>query len=189
MLFDGQIYRKNYHIVTFIDQWVKRGEIPPLYVVMVDSISSEQRGKELPPNEQFPQFLDEELMQWLAQKGINIPGADHCFRQQLRRSCVFLECDEITSPFRQCAEYVRILLVVTGGRAAGMADSRVCRYSQTSAAVFLEAGVFETRAGAGGILHNNRALYQVLQEKVTRLPVRSPGGHDYVSWCETLHSG
>ena len=73
MLFDGQIYRKNYHIVTFIDQWVKRGEIPPLYVVMVDSISSEQRGKELPPNEQFPQFLDEELMQWLAQKGINIP--------------------------------------------------------------------------------------------------------------------
>lgn len=71
-----------------------------------------------------------------------------------------------------------------------MADSRVCRYSQTSAAVFLEAGVFETRAGAGGILHNNRALYQVLQEKGYEVTCEErPSGHDYVSWCETLHSG
>lgn len=191
VLFDGQIYRKNYHIVTFIDQWLTRGEIPPLYVVMVDSISSEQRGKELPPNEQFPQFLDKELMPWLVQQGIDIPAArtiisgssygglasswnamklPHRFGNVLSMSGSYWWSPEGEPPEWLIREF------------AGT--------HKLPLRFFLEAGVFETRAGAGGILHNNRALHQVLQEKgydVVR--EERPGGHDYVSWCETLQSG
>ena len=191
VLFDRQTYRKNYHIGTFIDQWVTRGDIPPVYVVMADSISSEQRGRELPPNEEFPRFLDKELMPWLAQQGINTPAVrtivsgssygglasswnamklPHRFGHVLSMSGSYW-----WSPEGEPPEWLV--------RKFASTDKLPIRF-------FLEAGIFETRAGAGGILHNNRALYQVLQDKgYDVVKEERSGGHDYVSWCETLHSG
>ena len=66
-----------------------------------------------------------------------------------------------------------------------MADSRVLRYSQLPLRFFPEAGVC-SKAGAGGILHNNRAV--ILQEKVAEVTCEErPATARYVSWCETLH--
>ena len=69
-------------------------------------------------------------------------GADHYFRQQLRLALHLLECDEITSPFRQCAEYVRLLLVVTGGEPPEWLIREFAGTHKLPLRFFLEAGVF-----------------------------------------------
>lgn len=191
VLFDGQTYRKNYHIGTFIDQWVTRGDIPAVYVVMVDGISSEQRGSELPPNEEFPRFLDKELMPWLAQPGITTPAV-RAIVSGSSYGGLASSWNAMKFPHRfgHVLSMLRSYWWSPEGEPPEWLVRKFASTDKLPIRFFLEAGIFETRAGAGGILYNNRALYQVLQDKgYDVIKEEGSGGHDYVSWCETPHSG
>lgn len=192
VLFDGQIYRQQYGIDRFFDKLIEEGKLPPIAILFVDSIDSDRRSVELPPNPDFHRFLADELLVWLEQeKGLQVAAKETIvsgssygglasawvafnrpdrFGKVLSMSGSYWWAPENEAPEWLIRQYQQ-------------ADKKPLQF-------FLEAGLFESRAGAGGILNNNRQLKQVLQQR--GYPVQSlemASGHDYISWCEALYIG
>ncbi|MDM3615747.1 alpha/beta hydrolase-fold protein [Proteus mirabilis] len=192
VLFDGQIYRQQYGIDRFFDKLIEEGKLPPIAILFVDSIDSDRRSVELPPNPDFHRFLADELLVWLEQeKGLQVAAKETIvsgssygglasawvafnrpdrFGKVLSMSGSYWWAPENEAPEWLIRQYQQ-------------ADKKPLQF-------FLEAGLFESREGAGGILNNNRQLKQVLQQR--GYPVQSlemASGHDYISWCEALYIG
>lgn len=70
ILFDGQIYRDEYHFANVLDGLIGRHHVPPINVVFIDSLDHARRGKELPPNPDYADFMGQELLPWLRGQGI-----------------------------------------------------------------------------------------------------------------------
>lgn len=65
LLFDGPSYRAAGRVPEMLDRMIAAGAIAPTVAVMVDSITLDNREKELAPNEPFTRFIAEELMPML----------------------------------------------------------------------------------------------------------------------------
>ncbi|QAV22631.1 enterochelin esterase [Proteus hauseri] len=192
VLFDGQTYRREYGIDKFFDKQIEEGKLAPMMILFVDSIDSDRRSVELPPNPDFYRFLADELFVWLEkEKGIRVSGEETivsgssygglasawvAFNRPDRFGKVLSMSGSFWwSPEKEDPEWLI--------RQFDQADKKPLTF-------FLEAGLFESRGGLGGILNNNRHLKQVLENKgysVKSLEMAS--GHDYIAWCETLYIG
>lgn len=191
VLFDGQTYRKNYAVDRLLDKLISEGKIPPMYVVMIDSINSQQRAQELPPNDDFPRFLDTELLPWLAQQGIQV-APERTIISGSSYGGLASTWNAMKLPHR-----FGNVLSMSGSYWWAPKDEQpewlIREFASTNKLpikFFLEAGLFESQKENEGILYNNRHFNTVLKEKgyeVQQLELSS--GHDYVSWCETLYKG
>jgi enterochelin esterase-like enzyme len=65
LLFDGLAYQDAVPTPTIVDNLVSEGKIPPLVVVLVDSLDQKTRNRELPCHQPFVDFLIQELMPWV----------------------------------------------------------------------------------------------------------------------------
>ncbi len=68
MLFDGPSYRTSGRVPEMLDRMIAAGVIAPTVAVMIDSITLDNREKELAPNEPFTRFIAEELMPMLRER-------------------------------------------------------------------------------------------------------------------------
>jgi enterochelin esterase family protein len=65
LLFDGDTYIAEASVTTTLDNLIHEGKIPPLVVVLPESLSSEVRNRELPCYPPFVDYLVEELLPWV----------------------------------------------------------------------------------------------------------------------------
>lgn len=192
VVFDGQTYRRQYGIDRFFDKQIEDGKLAPIAILFVDSIDSDRRSVELPPNPDFYRFLADELFVWLEkEKGIQVAAEETivsgssygglasawvAFNRPDRFGKVLsMSGSYWWAPENEAPEWLI--------RQFKQADKKPLQF-------FLEAGLFERRGDDGGILNNNRHFKQVLEDK--GYPVKSlemASGHDYISWCETLYIG
>ncbi len=191
ILLDGQTYRHGYLMDHFFDQWMTSGELPPMYVVFIDSISGEQRGKELPPNALFPQFLAEELLPSLKQKG---------YRASAQRTIIAgSSYGGLAATWNglQHPELFANVLSMSGsywwspeGEESEWLLRKIAKEDKQPLRFYLQAGLFEKHGNAGGIINNHHHLSKVLEKKEYPFYKQQlPSGHDYISWCETLYEG
>lgn len=192
VLFDGQTYRRQYGIDKFFDKQIEEGKLAPMMILFVDSIDSDRRSVELPPNPDFYRFLADELFVWLEkEKGIHISAEETIVSGSsygglasswvaFNRPDRFGKVLSMSGSYWWAPENEEPEWLI---RQFEQADKKPLQF-------FLEAGLFESRGDKGGILNNNRHLKQVLEQK--GYPVQSlemASGHDYISWCETLYLG
>lgn len=191
VLLDGQIYQQNYQMVKFFDKWMNNGDLPAMDIVFVDSISSERRGEELPPNHDFPQLLADELMPLLVKKGIQA-DAKHTIIAGSSYGGLGATWNALQHP-----EVFGNVLSMSGSywwSPKGEDPEWLIREIETMPKqpirFFLEAGLFEQRGSWGGIIQNHYHLFDVLKHKGYQVDaIELPSGHDYISWCETLYEG
>lgn len=191
ILFDGKTYLDDYHIDRIVDGLIARHQLPPINVVFVDSLDHPRRGKELPPNPDFADFMAHELTPWLAQQGISL--------QRQKTVLAGSSYGGLASSW-VALRYPRLfgnVLSLSGSywwAPHGEAPAWLTRQYQNSPrypiTFWLQAGRFEQEGPNGGIYRNTLAFEKVLKEKgytVSFHPWSS--GHDYTAWCEALVHG
>lgn len=192
VIFDGQTYRREYGIDRFFDKMIEEGRLAPMAILFVDSIDSDRRSVELPPNPNFYRFLADELFVWLekekdlhvlAEKTI-VSGSSY---GGLASSWVaFNRPDRFGKVLSMSGSY----WWAPENEEPEWLIRQFANAEKKPLTFFLEAGLFETQGDLGGILNNNRHLKKTLEQK--GYPVQSiemASGHDYISWCETLYIG
>lgn len=191
ILFDGKTYLDDYHLDRVFDGLIARHQLPPVNVVFVDSLDHSRRGKELPPNADFADFMAHELVPWLRQQGIAV--------QRQKTVLAGSSYGGLASSW-VALRYPRLfgnVLSLSGSywwAPEGEAPAWLTRQYQTSPrypiTFWLQAGRFEQEGPNGGIYRNTLAFNQVLREKGYKVSFHPwSSGHDYTAWCEALVQG
>jgi enterochelin esterase family protein len=193
VVFDGWAYLRLVPTPTILDNLLAAGKVPPVVAVLVDSLSTEERNRELPCYPPFADFLARELLPWV------------CERYAVT-----------TDPARTIvagSSYGGLAAAYAGWRLPGMCGNIL---SQSGAfwwrpegdhehewlihqfvadprlplRFYLDAGSFENGFQDPGILVANRHLRDVLRAKGYPLTYAEyTGGHDYACWRGTLADG
>ncbi len=192
VLFDAGAYLGRVPTPTILDNMIAAGVIPPTAALLIDNPTADSRGRELPPNPDFADFLARELMPWARKQGIAAPAARTVIGGSsyggLASSYAALRHPEVFgNVLSQSGSY--------WWSPPGEEDQWLTRQFVAVRTLpvrfFLGAGLFESgRGGQPGILETNRHLRDVLRAKgylVTHREVA--GGHDYLSWRGTLSDG
>ncbi|MRS90057.1 DUF3327 domain-containing protein [Enterobacteriaceae bacterium RIT714] len=191
VLFDGQIYQDEYHFANVLDGLIARHHLPPVNVVFIDSLDHARRGKELPPNPDYADFMAHELLPWLRGQGIAL--------QRQKTVLAGSSYGGIASSW-VALRYPRLfgnVLSLSGSywwapkdEAPGWLTRQYQQSPQYPIRFWLQAGRFETTGPGGGIYRNTETFEQVLREKGYRVSFRPwSSGHDYAAWCEALIHG
>ncbi|MGF6422459.1 enterochelin esterase-like enzyme [Lelliottia sp. 489] len=191
ILFDGQIYQDEYHFANVLDGLIARHHLPPINVVFIDSLDHARRGKELPPNPDYADFMAQELLPWLRGQGIAL--------QRQKTVLAGSSYGGIASSWvalRYPYLFGNVLSLSGSYWWAPQEDApgwltRQYQQSPTYPIRFwLQAGRFETSGPGGGIYRNTEKFEQVLREKGYRVSFHPwSSGHDYAAWCEALIHG
>ncbi|MGG4610246.1 alpha/beta hydrolase-fold protein [Providencia sp. Me31A] len=191
VLLDGQIYLQNYQMAKFFDKWINGGDLPAMNIVFVDSINSDRRGDELPPNDDFPKLLVDELMPLLAKKGIQAEA-----NRTIIAGSSFGGLGATWNALQHPEVFGNVLSMsgsywwAPKGEDPEWLIRQIENMPPLPIRFFLEAGLFEQRGSWGGIIQNHYRLFDVLKHKGYQADaLELPSGHDYVSWCETLYEG
>lgn len=191
ILFDGQVYQDQYHVANVLDGLISRHHLPPVNVVFIDSLDHPRRGKELPPNPDFADFMAHELLPWLRGQGIAL--------QRQKTVLAGSSYGGIASSW-VALRYPRLfgnVLSLSGsywwapkGEASGWLTRQYQQSPQYPVQLWLQAGTFETRGPGGGNYRTTKDFEQVLRDKGYRVSFHPwSSGHDYVAWCEALIHG
>lgn len=195
LLFDGLAYQKLVPAPVILDNLIAAGRIPPLVTVFVDSLSEEIRGRELPGNPAFADYLAQELVPWVrehyhvatdparcvvagssfgglaaAYAGLRHP---ELFGNVLSQSGSYWWKPDEDEEFEWYA------------RQFALAERRQLRF-------YLDVGILETmaRRGSSSQLIANRHMRDVLRAKGYEMHYAEfGGGHDYLCWQGTLADG
>lgn len=191
MLFDGQIYQDEYHFASVLDGLIARHHLPPVNVVFIDSLDHARRGKELPPNPDFADFMAHELLPQLRARGIAT--------QRQKTVLAGSSYGGIASSW-VALRYPRLfgnVLSLSGsywwapkGEAPGWLTRQYQQSPLYPVRFWLQAGEFEQAGPGGGNYRTTREFENVLREKGYRVSFHPwSSGHDYAAWCEALIHG
>jgi len=202
LVFDGDTYLRTVPTPVILDNLIAAGRIPPVVAVMIGNVA---RGTELPCNPAFADFLSSELVPWLRRayhvtsnpRWVTIGGSSYgglaatyaglrhpeTFGNVLSQSGAYW-WTPATDPAK------------LSGSAPDADPSYVAQQFVASPKLplrfYLDAGSMELDiSGRGGsILVPNRHFRDVLRAKGYEVFYQEfVGGHDYVSWRETLADG
>ena len=67
-LFDSFIYRNRVEVPNILSNLINEGEISPMVAILIDNPTSTSRNTELPLNDQFMDFITNELVPYIRQK-------------------------------------------------------------------------------------------------------------------------
>lgn len=196
LILDGERAIRRMDAPRMLDTLTRQGALPPVVAVLIPSIDSQTRSRELPGNPLFAQALADELLPRVAAvAGIRpdpartvLAGASYgglaaatvalarpdAFGNALAMSGSFWWAPEGT-----VADGVPHVAAAFAGR-----DRLPIRF-------FLSAGLFETgRGGTAGILETSRQLRDVLRLAGYEVAWREyAGGHDDLVWRGALADG
>ncbi|WP_312211356.1 alpha/beta hydrolase-fold protein [Pseudescherichia sp.] len=191
ILFDGKTWQGDYHTASVLDALIARHTLPPVNVVFVDSLDAARRGKELPPNPAFADFMAHELLPWLRQRGVALTrsktvvgGASY---GGLASSWVALRYPRL---FGNVLSLSGSYWWSPKGEAPGWLTRQYQQSPRYPVRFWVEAGRFETQGKGGGIYRDSAEFARVLDDKgysVSFHPWSS--GHDYAAWTEALVYG
>lgn len=180
-----------------LDTLTRQGRLPPVVAVLVPSIDSQTRARELPGNRVFADVLADELLpQVAAHLGVApdpartvLAGASYgglaAATVALSRPDAFGNALSMSGSFWWAPGDAD-----TDGT-PWMADQVARRTSPPPVRFFLSAGLFESgRRGTAGILETSRILRDTLRLRGYDVTWRTyAGGHDYLVWRGALADG
>ncbi|HJQ75073.1 MAG TPA: alpha/beta hydrolase-fold protein, partial [Gaiellaceae bacterium] len=172
--FDGRAYTLDAYVPlpTVLDNLIAAGEIPPVVVVLPDSLDQETRTRELSLDEPFVRFVSEELLPW-AHARLSIDGdpartvvAGSSLGGLAAAFCGLRRPDLFGLVLSQSGAYQ---FVDFGGPALFAVEDRV------PLRLYLDVGLYE-----GKQIQANLHMRDVLVAKGYDVDYRTfPGGHDY----------
>lgn len=192
VLFDANEYLHRVPTPTIIDNLIADGLIPPTAVVLIGNASPAARGDELPPNETFATFLDQEFMPWVTKQGLVQPAA--------RTVIAGSSYGGLASAYAGLtnAKWFGQVLSLSGsywwGKTKGEPSWLTQQYAQSpvqDVSFYLDAGRYEVgRGDIPGILQTSRSFGDTLRAKGYRVTqVEHDTGHDYLHWQGSLACG
>lgn len=196
LVFDGERAEDRMDVPRMLDTLTRQGRLPPVVAVLVPSIDSRTRARELPGNDAFADVLADELLpQVAARLGIRpdpartvLAGASYgglaAATVAMRRPDAFGNVLSMSGSFWWAPEE---------GAGDGMpwVAQQVARSERLPIRFFLAAGLFETgRGDSAGILETSRILRDMLRIKGYAADWREyAGGHDDLVWRGTFADG
>ncbi len=202
LVFDGDTYLQVVPTPVILDNLIAAKRIPPVVAVMISNVA---RATELPCNPTFADFLSHELVPWVRQhyhvttnpRWVTIGGSS--YGGLAATYAAFRHPETFGNVLSQSGSYWWIPPQDPSKPGSFDPDadpSYVARLFVTSPKLpirfYLDAGSMELDVtGKGGsILVPNRHLRDVLRAKGYKVFYQEfIGGHDYVSWRETLADG
>ena len=194
--FDADEYLTKVPTPALLDQLIAAGRLPPVVAVLVANPDRDARGRELPDNAVFADFLADALLPkvW-AETGL-VPrpartvlagssyGGLASATVALRRPDVFGNVLSMSGSFWWHPPG-------TPADRSVFVAAEVVRQPVQPLRWFLSAGLFETsRPGSDGILETNRHLRDTLLARGYPVHHREyAGGHDYLVWRGALADG
>lgn len=201
VVFDESAYLDLVPTPTILDNLIAARKIPEMVAVLIANPSPETRGKELPPNPDFADFLAKELIPFVhAQYNVTsdpqltvVAGSSYggiaSVYAGLRHPEVFgrILCQSGSFWWAPDHPYSSDVSTETGWLAKEFIKS-----PKLPLAFYMDAGQFEIDTGGfgGGILEPSRHMRDVLLAKGYPVTYQQfIGGHDYLSWRGTLADG
>ncbi|MFT4151328.1 MAG: enterochelin esterase [Paracoccaceae bacterium] len=195
-IFDGERAAGDLGVPAILDTLTRQGLLPPVVAVLIPSIDSKTRSRELPGNDAFADALADELLpQVVARTGIRhdasrtvLAGASYgglaAATVAMRRPDAFGNVLSMSGSFWWAPEGID-----TDGTPFVAAE--LARQDPLPLRFFLSAGSFETgRQGTAGILETSRILRDILRLKAYPVTWREySGGHDWLVWRGALADG
>lgn len=196
LIFDGERALDDIEAPRMLDTLTRQGRLPPVVAVLIPSIDSATRGRELPGNDAFADVLADALLPQVAQRlGIApdpartvLAGASYgglaAATIAMHRPDAFGNVLSMSGSFWWAPE---------GEQSDGLpwVARRIAQGEPLPLRFFLSAGTFEAGRGDGpGILETSRILRDMLRLRGYPAQWREyAGGHDYLVWRGTLADG
>jgi enterochelin esterase family protein len=188
---------------VILDNLIAASKIPPTIAVLIANPSQETRGKELPPNPEFADFLAKELIPWVRDHynvtrdprhtvvGGSSYGGIAATYAGLRHPDVFgnVLCQSGSfwwAPDRKIEPDMDATIE------PGWLAKEFIKSPKLPLKFWMDAGVFEVDpyAGGGAILEPSRHMRDVLLAKGYEVHYQQfISGHDYLNWRGTLADG
>jgi enterochelin esterase family protein len=197
-VFDETAYLSLVPTPTTLDNLIAEKKIPPTVAVLIDNAGGDARGRELPPNPKFADFLNNELMPWVRQnynvtadpKQTVVAGSSYggiasayaglrhpeTFGNLLCQSPSFWWTSHTPQPYEEPNYFAHEFL----------------KSPKLPVKFYIDAGSFEIDATGSGIsiLEPARHVRDILIAKGYDVTYQEfIGGHDYMSWRGTLADG
>lgn len=186
--FDGQAYVDDTYVPlpTVLDNLIAENAIPPVVAVLPASLDNTTRMRELQRDEPFVAFLTDELLPW-ARERLSFTA------DPARTVAMGASLGGLTAAFcgLQRPDVFGLVLSQSGAFQRGLADV-FARADRLPLRFALDVGVYETAPyeRMPSLYHSNLHLRDVLIAKGYDVSfVEYQGGHDYLSWRETVADG
>jgi enterochelin esterase-like enzyme len=203
LAFDGFTYVEIVPTPTLLDNLIDEGKIPPMIAVIVGN-AKEQRGKELPPNETFSQFIREELLPFV-KKDYKISDnpdenvvAGSSYGGIAATWAGFKLSDIFGNVISQSGSYwwypaMRDTDNSDADKEPGWLIRQFVESEKLPLRFYMDIGILENSPSKNwGSSHHamNRHMRDVLRAKGYPLHyVEYSGAHDYIWWRQTLADG
>ncbi|MEO3989604.1 alpha/beta hydrolase-fold protein [Pseudocitrobacter cyperus] len=190
-LFDGQNWQDEYRAANVLDGLIARHLLPPVNVVFIDSLDHARRGKELPPNPLFADFMAHELVPFVQRQGITLTRQKTILAGSsyggLASSWVALRYPRL---FGNVLSLSGSYWWTPKGEPVNWLARQYAQSPRYPLRFWLQAGQFESSGPGGGNYRHTLAFEQVLREKGYPASFHaSSSGHDYAGWSESLVLG
>jgi enterochelin esterase-like enzyme len=196
VLFDGSAYIDYVPTPTIIDNLLSAGKMPPLVVVMPDSLSQETRSHELPCYPPHADYLTQELVPWIRENyhvtsdpahtivaGSSYGGLAATFAA-LQASNVFGNVLSQSGSFWWGKDQA-------DDPGAEWLTRQFAQREKLPVRLYMDVGLLERSSTPDrDMVGTNRRLHDVLRKKGYTVSYSEyAGGHDYVCWRGTLSDG
>ncbi|WP_233098050.1 alpha/beta hydrolase [Dictyobacter vulcani] len=192
LLFDGSVYVDLVPTPTILDNLLSAGKIPPLVVILPDSLNEETRNRELPCNPEHAAYLQQELMPWVREHYHVSSEPSRCIVAGssyggLAATYTALQApDAFGNVLSQSGSYWWGKKHPSEPQPEWLARQYVIKDRQ-AIHFYLEVGLLEPLAD---MVTTNRHMRNVLEAKGYRVDYSEfEGGHDYLCWRGTLADG
>ena len=196
-IFDGREYQTKIVLPQILDNMVAQKAIGPIIAVFIENPDRETRAKELPVNEDFADFMANELSPFIREKtGLTIKPSHTALAGSSYGGLAALSI---------ALRYPHLfgnVISMSGSYwwhpiDAPLADneyiaSQISKNPKPDIRVFLSAGLFEGghSGGTASLLDANRHLRHVLTAKnIENFYHEYAGGHDYIIWQGAISDG
>ncbi|CAM5771976.1 enterochelin esterase [Bosea minatitlanensis] len=196
-VFDGPEYQSKVPTPRMLDAMIAAGALPPTVAVFVANADREARGRELPGNPAFADFMAEELLpRVLAETGLK-----HDAARTILAGSSFGGLAAATVAFRHPARFGNAISLSgsfwwhppgSDPASPNHVAALFARSPRLPVRFFLSAGLFEggSPSHGDGILETSRHLRDVLVARDYEVTYRDyAGGHDYLVWRGALADG
>lgn len=190
-MFDGQNWQDEYRTANVLDGLIARHLLPPINIIFIDSLDHARRGKELPPNPHFADFMAHELVPFLQRQGITLARQKTILAGSsyggLASSWVALRYPRL---FGNVLSLSGSYWWTPKGEPVNWLARQYAQSPRYPLRFWLQAGQFESSGPGGGNYRHTLAFEQVLREKGYPVSFHaSSSGHDYAGWSEALVLG
>lgn len=196
-MFDGAEYQTKVPLPAILDKMVKAQAIAPTIAVFVYNIDRNSRARELPGNDDFADFLAQELLPEIEKR----TGQRFAAERTVLAGSSFGGLAAMTVALRRPKHFGNVLSM-SGSfwwspEGTKIANSEYVSYKIATMEkpplhVFLSAGLFEGghSGGPSSLLDANRHLRDVLIAKTVPVTYREySAGHDYAVWQGIISDG